>query len=462
MPIPTRIAGFLLSIACLLLTARAQAQGSRPVGGVISAPTTSQTIMQPPGTTMLVSSLQGVLNEAAYPGSTVAARVNAAAAACGTAPCHVVIPPNESPGTGWTFPLPPSVVLDDQRYLNDAGTYGNGDLPNIRAGHVYSASFGSSLPWETGPNNGRFVMAIESNSYSGTAPSNGGGLIIFTTRTGGNRPIWGANFNTQFHNLNATTTGMEMDMVNQSGLDDTTDTSNLLQLLCSSGPGAPAAGKCGLAFQIGSGNQNWLDAAIIQNYTRTGITFFPVAGRNADIGFVPPADDTNLEILGRNHANTTNSWSIDDSGNLASKGAASFTRPSKISSTSFGQDPGMNANAIEWNLGGGGETDLVNNTGGSSTGGFIFWNAVGEVGGHGSRIGQLLPASSANMPGLSFNGGTNIVDSSHICQSNGSNCSQVITGPSVAPTGSCTTVGWVFSQDGHATFCNGSNWVTKI
>jgi hypothetical protein len=35
-------------------------------------------------------------------------------------------------------------------------------------------------------------------------------------------------------------------------------------------------------------------------------------------------------------------------------------------------------------------------------------------------------------------------------------------GPATAPTGSCTTIGWVFSQDGHATFCNGSNWITKI
>jgi len=35
-------------------------------------------------------------------------------------------------------------------------------------------------------------------------------------------------------------------------------------------------------------------------------------------------------------------------------------------------------------------------------------------------------------------------------------------GPVTAPTGSCTTVGWAFSQDGHATFCNGSTWITKI
>ena len=36
-------------------------------------------------------------------------------------------------------------------------------------------------------------------------------------------------------------------------------------------------------------------------------------------------------------------------------------------------------------------------------------------------------------------------------------------GPSTAPTGSCSTTGaWVFSQDGHATFCSAGIWVTKI
>ncbi len=35
-------------------------------------------------------------------------------------------------------------------------------------------------------------------------------------------------------------------------------------------------------------------------------------------------------------------------------------------------------------------------------------------------------------------------------------------GPATAPSGACSAIGWAFSQDGHATFCNGSNWVTKI
>ena len=35
-------------------------------------------------------------------------------------------------------------------------------------------------------------------------------------------------------------------------------------------------------------------------------------------------------------------------------------------------------------------------------------------------------------------------------------------GPATAPAGSCSILGWEFTQDGHATFCNGTTWVTKI
>jgi hypothetical protein len=36
-------------------------------------------------------------------------------------------------------------------------------------------------------------------------------------------------------------------------------------------------------------------------------------------------------------------------------------------------------------------------------------------------------------------------------------------GPASAPSGACSTTGaWIFSQDGHASFCSGGTWVTKI
>jgi hypothetical protein len=49
--------------------------------------------------------------------------------------------------------------------------------------------------------------------------------------------------------------------------------------------------------------------------------------------------------------------------------------------------------------------------------------------------------------------------------SSGNTTTPSITGPATAPSGACSTAGqWVFSQDGHATFCPsaGGTWATKI
>jgi hypothetical protein len=298
-----------------------------------------------------------------------------------------------------------------------------------------SASYGVNQPWEYGLNNGRFVLSLESNSYDGVAPANGGGLIISTNRTAGSRPIWGANFNTQFSNTNATTTGLELDMVNASPtplIDN--NTSNLLQLNCS----LEAVGStCGIGTTTDGAFQ---DAANYVGYLTQGIYLQPAAGRNDDIGIVPPADDMNLEIVGRNHANSTNVWSIADSGNFYSTGGASFAGSSNISvSNFFGYDGPLNSNSFEFNLSGGGsETDFVNNSSGGTGGGFTWWLAT-TAGTHGTRLMQMYPTSAIYMPGLSWNGGANILSSNNVCQSNGTNCGTVFGTP--ASSGSSCTQG---------------------
>jgi hypothetical protein len=64
-------------------------------------------------------------------------------------------------------------------------------------------------------------------------------------------------------------------------------------------------------------------------------------------------------------------------------------------------------------------------------------------------------------PGFGWNGSSFVLPQKalHVV---GGTFSDFYTGPDKAPSGSCSTVGWVFSQDGHATFCNGSYWVIKI
>jgi hypothetical protein len=62
--------------------------------------------------------------------------------------------------------------------------------------------------------------------------------------------------------------------------------------------------------------------------------------------------------------------------------------------------------------------------------------------------GNIATSGTASVVGLTDAGTTNLHQQ---------------IGPATAPTGSCATNGaWVFSQDGHATFCAGGTWITKI
>ena len=89
-------------------------------------------------------------------------------------------------------------------------------------------------------------------------------------------------------------------------------------------------------------------------------------------------------------------------------------------------------------------------------GGSQLWLNGGPVfvGNSNANGGATLPAAT----GL-FNVGTT---NQFYVTSAGNVSAPLYTGPATAPSGSCSVVGWVFSQDGHATFCNGSTWVTKI
>jgi hypothetical protein len=75
------------------------------------------------------------------------------------------------------------------------------------------------------------------------------------------------------------------------------------------------------------------------------------------------------------------------------------------------------------------------------------------------KQGSIVPISEDNGPSF-----RNLLDDG---SGNGSVQGQFSSGsymgPATAPTGSCSTSGaWVFSQDGHATFCAGGTWVMKI
>jgi hypothetical protein len=63
----------------------------------------------------------------------------------------------------------------------------------------------------------------------------------------------------------------------------------------------------------------------------------------------------------------------------------------------------------------------------------------------------------------SYTGHNTLDDGNGNAAVSGSFTSQAYVGPASAPSGSCPVNGqWVFSQDGHATFCAAGSWVTKI
>lgn len=85
-----------------------------------------------------------------------------------------------------------------------------------------------------------------------------------------------------------------------------------------------------------------------------------------------------------------------------------------------------------------------------------YLNTVGGGGGTLSKFDQTVTTFTNTVTGVS--------SSSHVTQTLDRTTSDVpYVGPSVAPSGACTpNGGWVFSSDGHATFCNAGTWVVKI
>jgi hypothetical protein len=87
-------------------------------------------------------------------------------------------------------------------------------------------------------------------------------------------------------------------------------------------------------------------------------------------------------------------------------------------------------------------------------------NATGNVGIGATNPASLLSVGSASQ--FQVDSAGDIAAAANGTFS-GTVASAQYLGPLTAPSGSCPTAGaWVFSQDGHATFCASGTWVTKI
>lgn len=289
---------------------------------------TNSTITNDTVTTFIGQSTNSVLNEEAFPplggpSTNIITRVNAAVAACGaTNPCVVTLPPNAPAGQGWALPLPNNVTLIDQRGINSQG-FAVGTAPGLRSVIQYNMYRGTDLAYEEDESGtGTFTADFEASAYSGGhagdgGKANSGALLVFSNRTAGNRPIWGEDLNIQCFNLTNLCTGFEVDVVNNSGIDDTGATmQGVLIIASNSGTG----GNLGTGLTVQGSGAAWKFGAVIASYNTAGLQMIPGHSRNSDISFVPPADDTNIEIVGRNAANSANVWTINDVGSLTTTG----------------------------------------------------------------------------------------------------------------------------------------------
>ena len=260
------------------------------------------------------TSPNGVLNEELYSGVSVAARVNTAVAACGTHPCYIVIPPNAPSGAGWTTPLPNNVFINDERLFNGIG-FAGGPFPFLTSYNVIMQNLGVNTAGEGNANSGRFVLDLESEATAGgvlhdASKANAGGLLVSTRRTGGNRPLWGADFSMVYNNINNGSVGIEIDDINGSGVDAPVGSIGNGIVVIASGPNSRSRSGIGYTCQAVVNGTSWQYCQLLQSYTTFGTFYSGATGRSADISIIPPADDTSTAIVGRNHANTASVFFI--------------------------------------------------------------------------------------------------------------------------------------------------------
>src|SRR5258706_3990392 len=106
-----------------------------PTSGVNLTPTATQTVTQPSGTTLAVSSLNGALNATTFPGADIGAKINAAFASCSST-CLVEVPP----GT-YTYSTTITMSLPTQSLVGRGSAFTT----------LNYIGFGDAVLWQTNP-----------------------------------------------------------------------------------------------------------------------------------------------------------------------------------------------------------------------------------------------------------------------------------------------------------------------
>lgn len=268
----------------------------------------------------------GYLNEELYPGTTVADRVNAAASSCGTAPCYIAIPPTAPAGTGWLTP-PVNISIEDLRFFNGVG-FASNVVPDFHYYHQYRLTAGANQVWELKPgtlNSGPWLMDLEAVASDGGfdhdgVHSNTGGMMIFTSRTGGSRPTWGLNINSQYSNLTNHIDALEIDLLNNSGTDDPGDgTVGIGINLVADSVTRNFVGP-GILLGNSSNGGGWTTGIGINAYRDFGIRLSSSLTKQADIAIsVPDAGTSKQSIYVTSSTPAAAQFAVYDSGDLVAQ-----------------------------------------------------------------------------------------------------------------------------------------------
>lgn len=353
------------------------------------APTATQTVTQPivssVQTTLQANSTNGVFNEELFTGATVALRVNAAVAACGTqASCYVVIPTNAPTGSGWATP-PSSVSIEDNRFSNGIGGFANG-VPDFHFYHQYLVNAQGLQAWETlvgTTNSGPWALDLETIATD-VAPQptahdgihgNTGGLAIFSHRLGGNRGLWGANINIQYDNFTNVADGLEIDLGNNSTVaDDPGDGSAGIALNLIGGTNTNR--RSGIAILIGNvatqSNSGFVTAIGVNAYRDIGINLASSSTKLADISIALPdslATKTAISVSSSTIANAQ--FAVFDDGSVRGtniRGQMLYAIGAPVAS--------LQGEQIGFNQSGNQDMSFANFHSSGPTGGFNFYSAL--------------------------------------------------------------------------------------
>jgi hypothetical protein len=271
---------------------------------VLKAPTASQAITQPSGTTLSVNSLRNFLDAGQFTGGSTAAQVLAAQTACGvgTLGCYIDITPGNPAGAlPATSSMGANTIIDEERYVNSASPF-NAFLIGTHAFHEYTQSVGPLQSWETAnPYTGPSIIALTANANTDgglPSPTTQGEMIPFMANvernTGSNRFIEGADINIGVQTLTNDANGLEIDCNNLTTTDDTNEHMHCLQLIGGS------SAHPGTALQItalGSSTSSWLTGIDLTRYHDVGMNID--SGDTvtmADIQIHPP-DDTTADVI---------------------------------------------------------------------------------------------------------------------------------------------------------------------